>query len=99
MITEELVNELKLIAYAEAAKPVNRVAALSSLARNGIDRDKVRNTLYSIATDIDTPDAVKVRAIDLLDKLEVYTAPKEIKQEQLESLEKTLMEQYVRTAE
>jgi hypothetical protein len=97
MISPELENELKLIAYCDAAKPVNRVAALSSLARNGIDLKRVRETLYSIATDISTPDSVKIRAIDLIDKLDISTAPKELKAEDAKALEQSLLEKYVGT--
>ena len=97
MLAPELIDELRLIAYAQQAKPANRVAALASLARNGLDTDKVRKTLYSLATDIYTPDSVKVRAIDLLDKLEVQDAPQELAPETVAGLEQSLMEQYVRT--
>lgn len=97
MISQELVDELKAIAFMEMAKPVNRVAACSSLARNGLEIERVRTTLYSIATDINTPDSVKVRAIDLLDKLDISTAPDELPAEKAEALEKSLMEQYVGT--
>lgn len=97
MISQELIDELKAIAFMSIAKPVNRVAACSSLARNGLEIDRVRTTLYSIATDIATPDSVKVRAIDLLDKLDISTAPDELSSERAEELEKTLIEQYVGT--
>lgn len=94
MLSPELIDELRMIAFSELAKPVNRVAALSSLARNGVDTDKVRKTLYSLATDIATPDSVKVRAIDLLDKLDLSTAPQELSQATVAELEQTLLEQY-----
>lgn len=97
MISPELENELKLIAYCDVAKPANRVAALSSLARNGIDLKRVRETLYSIATDISTPDSVKIRAIDLIDKLDISTAPKELEAEDAKALEQSLLDKYVGT--
>lgn len=97
MLAPELIDELRLIAYFDMAKPVNRVGALASLARNGVDTRRVRDTLYSLATDSITPDSVKVRAIDLLDKLDISTAPKELTTEQAVDLEQSLLEQYVRT--
>lgn len=95
MISQELVDELKAIAFMELAKPINRVAACNSLVRNGLEIDRVRTTLFSIATDIATPDSVKVRAIDLLDKLDISTAPNELPPDKVEGLEQALMEQYV----
>lgn len=97
MLSNELLNELRMIAYAEQAKPAARVAACASLARNGQDTVKVRSALYSLATDINTPDSIKVRAIDLLDKLEASTAPTELSAEEAAAREKSLLEQYVGT--
>lgn len=94
MITQDLIDELRLIAYANQAKPTNRVMALASLLRNGIDVNRVRETLYNIATDVVTPDSVKVRAIDLLDKYEVPEQPQELSSEKAEELEHSLLEQY-----
>lgn len=95
MIADELADELRMIAFSGIAKPVNRVAALASLARNGLDTVKVRDTLYALATDINTPDSVKVRAIDLLDKLDITAAPKELAADEAANLEQSLLEQYV----
>lgn len=95
MIAPELADELRMIAFSDMAKPVNRVAALASLARNGLDTNKVRDTLYALATDISTPDSVKVRAIDLLDKLDITAAPKELAADEAANLEQSLLEQYV----
>lgn len=95
MIAPELADELRMIAFSDMAKPVNRVAALTSLARNGLDTNKVRDTLYALATDIHTPDSVKVRAIDLLDKLDITAAPKELAADEAANLEQSLLEQYV----
>ncbi len=97
MLAKELQEELRLIAYSDMSKPLARIGALSTLIRNGLDSARVRDTLYSIATDIDTPDSVKVRAIDLLDKLDISTAPKELEPDKVHELEKTLMEQYAGT--
>ena len=97
MISQELVDELKAIAFMNVAKPVNRVAACSSLARNGLEIERVRTTLYSIATDIATPDSVKVRAIELLDKLDITAPPDDLAPDKAESLEQKLLEQYVGT--
>lgn len=97
MIANELADELRLIAFCDKAKPANRVGALASLSRNGLDTVRVRDTLYSIATDITTPDSVKIRAIDLLDKLDISSAPKELSANEAADLEQNLMEQYVGT--
>lgn len=97
MLAPELIDELRLIAFCDMAKPVNRVAALNSLARNGVDTTKVRDTLYSLATDITTPDSVKVRAIDLLDKLDITSAPTELSPDEATSIEQSLLEKYVGT--
>lgn len=100
MLAPELIKELKLIAFAgnNKAKPSNRVAALSSLARCHVDLDRVKNELYSISTDASTPDSVRIRAIDLLDKLDIQTKPVELDEADKESLARDLMKQYVRTA-
>lgn len=95
MIADELADELRIIAYSDMAKPGNRVAALTSMARNGIDPKKVQSTLHSIATDVSTPDSVKVRAIDLLDKYDFSAAPQELAPEEAAKLEQSLLEQYV----
>lgn len=97
MIAPELADELRLIAYAPMAKPINRVNALNLLAKNSLDTIKVRDTLYSLATDTSTPDSVKVRAIDLLDKLDISTAPKDLAADEAADLEQSLLEQYVGT--
>lgn len=99
MLNEELLNELRLIAFSDIPKPRDRVAACASLARNGSDTARVRSTLYSISTDIHTPDSVKVRAIDLLDKLEASTAPKELTAMEAAAQEQSLLEQYVGTTQ
>lgn len=95
MLASELVDELRAIAFCAAAKPVNRVAACNSLYRDGTDIDRVRATLYELATDAPTPDAVKVRAIDLLAKIDLSKAPKELDDNEVADLEQSLMRQYV----
>lgn len=95
MLAPELIDELQSIAYCDVAKPKNRVSALNSLSKAGVDTTRVRATLYEIATDIHTPDDVKVRAIDLLNKLETTMAPRELSSEEIASAELSLMEQYV----
>lgn len=95
MLNDDLLNELRMIAFSDIPKPKDRVAACASLARNGADTARVRSTLYSIATDIITPDSVKVRAIDLLDKLEATTAPEELSADEAAAREQSLLEQYV----
>lgn len=95
MIAAELVDELRMIAYRPEAKPLNRLNALSALAKNGTDTVRVRDTLYALATDISTPDSIKVRAIDLLDKLDITAAPKELAADEAATLEQSLLEQYV----
>lgn len=95
MIANDLADELRLIAYCDAGKCQARVAACASLARNGLDTKRVRETLYSIATDKHTPDTLKVRAIDLIDKLDISTAPQELTAEEAAATEQSLLAQYV----
>lgn len=97
MLTEQLISELRDIAFSPEAKPANRVSACASLARNGIDMNEVNSTLYDIATDYATPDVTKIKAIDLLDKLKVDTKPKELSKSEAKNLELALTEQYVGT--
>lgn len=97
MLAPELVDELRTIAYCGAAKPKNRVSALNSLIKANEDTVRVRATLYEIATDIHTPDDVKVRAIDLLSKLDTAQAPKELSADEIATAEQSLMEMYVGT--
>lgn len=95
MLAPELVDELRAIAYCEMAKPKNRVSALNSLSKAGVDTPKVRKVLYELATDMNTPDDVKVRAIDLLAKLQTDETPKDLSATEVEALQQSLMEQYV----
>lgn len=95
MLAPELIDELRAIAYCEVAKPKNRVSALNSLSKAGVDTPKVRKVLYELATDMSTPDDVKVRAIDLLAKLQTDEAPKDLDTTEVEALQQSLMEQYV----
>ena len=99
MIAPELIEELRLIAFIPKSKPVNRVSALASLAKNGIDLDKVRTALFSIATATDTPDSVKVRAIDLLDKLDITAKPKDLSLDEQHTMTESLLKQYVGTTQ
>lgn len=95
MLAPELLDELRAIAYCEVAKPKNRVSALNSLSKAGVDTPKVRKVLYELATDMSTPDDVKVRAIDLLAKLQTDETPKDLDTTEVEALQQSLMEQYV----
>ena len=95
MLAPELIKELELIAYCPMAKPQARVGALSSLARNNIDLPRVRDTLFKIATDANTPDVIKVRAIDLQDKLAIDKAPKQLSEDEANALAQDLMDKYV----
>lgn len=95
MLAPELLDELRAIAYCEVAKPKNRLAALNSLSKAGVDTPKVRKVLYELATDMSTPDDVKVRAIDLLAKLQTDETPKDLDATEVEALQQSLMEQYV----
>ena len=95
MLAPELITELRTIAYCTAGKPENRVAACSSLYKQGCDVDKVRATLYGLATDINTPDKVKVRAIDLLDKIDMSQKPKEMTHAEAQAYEQSLLDEYV----
>lgn len=99
MIAPELIEELRLIAFIPKSKPVARISALTSLARNGIDLDKVRKALFSIATAINTPDSVKVRAIDLLDKLDITAKPKNLSKAEEISMTESLLKQYAGSPE
>ena len=95
MLAPELIDELRTIAYCDVAKPKNRVSALAELAKEGTDSSKVRAVLYELATDIQTPDDVKVRAISLLGKLQAKDPPKELSKAEEQALSQSLMEQYV----
>lgn len=97
MLAPELLEELRTIAYCEVAKPKNRVSALAELAKESVDSSKVRKTLYELATDINTPDDQKVRAISLLGKLQSKDPPKELNDDEAQALEQSLMEKYVGT--
>lgn len=97
MIADELLKELRDIAFCEDAKPANRVGACASLARNGVDLHRVQETLFEIATSLGIPDAVKIRAIDLMDKLDIQSAPRELTEQETRTAEKELLEAYVRT--
>lgn len=95
MLAPELIDELRVIAYCTAGKPTNRVSACSSLYKQGVDVDKVRSTLYELATDTFTPDKDKVRAIDLLDKIDMSQKPKEMSKAEAADYEQSLLAEYV----
>ena len=97
MLAPELIEELRFIAYCDAGKPKNRVSALAELAKESVDSSRVRKTLFELATDIHTPDDVKVRAISLLGKLQAKDPPKELNADEEQALQQSLMEQYVGT--
>ena len=97
MLAPELLEELRTIAYCEVAKPKNRVSALAELAKESVDSSKVRKTLYELATDINTPDDQKVRAISLLGKLQSKDPPRELSADEVQALQQSLTEQYVGT--
>ena len=97
MLAPELLDELRAIAYCGVAKPKNRVSALNSLVKANEDSTRVRATLYEIATDIHTPDDVKVRAIDILSKLDTAQPPKELSADEIATAQQELMEMYVGT--
>lgn len=94
MLSQDLIDQLQAIAYCEVAKPDARVAALASLARNSIDIEKVRATLTSIGTDAATPDRIKVRAIDLLDKFDTPEKHIEIAEKDIQATADALMRKY-----
>lgn len=95
MLAPELIEELRFIAYCDAGKPKNRVSALAELAKESVDSSRVRKTLFELATDIHTPDDVKVRAISLLGKLQAKDPPKELSAAEEQALSQSLLEQYV----
>lgn len=95
MLAPELIKELRTIAYCSVAKPETRCMACTSLYKQGVDIDKVRATLYGLATDSATPDKLKVRAIDLLDKIDMSQKPKEMTAGEAQAYEQLLLEQYV----
>lgn len=95
MLAPELIEELRFIAYCDVGKPKNRVSALTELAKESVDSSRVRKTLFELATDIHTPDDVKVRAISLLGKLQAKDPPKELSAAEEQALSQSLLEQYV----
>lgn len=95
MLAPELIEELRFIAYCDVGKPKNRVSALAELAKESVDSSRVRKTLFELATDIHTPDDVKVRAISLLGKLQAKDPPKELSAAEEQALSQSLLEQYV----
>lgn len=95
MLSDELIDQLREIAYCEVAKPDARVSALASLARNSIDIEEVRATLHSIGTSCATPDRIKVRAIDLLDKFDIPEKHIELKPNEVQAATESLMRKYV----
>lgn len=94
MISEEHIKVLEDIAFSESAKPVNRVDALSTLASTDYDIDKITTTLAEIGLDAKVSDAVKVKAIKLLDKLNNTSVEAEISAVDAERIKATLKEQY-----
>lgn len=94
MIGEEHMKVLEEIAFSELAKPVNRVEALSTLSSTNYDIDKITTTLAEIGLDAKVSDAVKVKAIKLLDKLNNTSVERELSAVDAERIKQTLKEQY-----
>jgi len=94
MLKPELINELQIIAFSTAATASNRVAACRSLYANGQCQDRVRTTLDMIAQSVKTPDSVRIKAIDLIDKITTDTGNADQQAVDAESVRDTLMEQY-----
>lgn len=69
MLSQRLVTELKSIAFNIDEKARNVVSACASLARNGIELTEIKSVLECIATNADIPADVRVKAIDLIDKI------------------------------
>lgn len=96
MLRAELIDELRIIAFCEKAAAGNRVAACETLYKQGHDASRVIQTLEEIATVSMTPDSVKVRALQVLHKIDMEmgkTPTMDSVDEQ--NLTDALMEQYV----
>jgi len=77
VLSEDLLNELRTVAYCKEAKPANRVAACNSLFRQRTDTERVADTLEEMALLDETPDKYRIAAIDLLARIRVDIGVKE----------------------
>lgn len=85
-------ESLRDIAFNAEVKPKDRVSASKLLLGLGLYTEEVLGLLHSFVEDLDFPDGMKVKSIELLDKYE--TKVEETKVEDTSNLEKELMESY-----
>lgn len=99
MSTTDYIDELRIIAYNESAKPIDRVSACSSLYglldSVSTEIDKIVTVLDSIVTTSTTPDAIKIKAINLLTKISNAKPTEQKEFEDIESVKAQLMEHYI----
>lgn len=95
MLQDNLLDELKMIAFCDAATASNRVSACLSLYKNGFETVRIVDVLDEIATASATPDSARIKAIDLVSKILNETGPAVSEHSvDVASITEILMEQY-----
>lgn len=94
MLSQQLLDELRLIAFCDKATAANRVSACRSLSNNSSDINRVIITLNDIALAVKTPDSVRIKAIDLLDKISNTGTDVDQQAVDVDSVKTSLLSQY-----
>lgn len=97
MLTSSDEDILREIAFTEGKKEGDRVAACKTLFGQGKYLEEIRATLESISTNEITADSIRIKAIDLLEKVreDLLQVQASVSASDEALIRKTLMSQYV----
>ena len=96
MLSQELQDLLRDIAFSPDAKPANRVLACGTLHKcSPVDDERIMQVLSDVATDSRTVDFIKVKALALLDRINDTCSTEELTAEEADSLRTRLTEEYL----
>lgn len=95
MLNERLVDIYRQIAYDDSKKPADRVKACKGLYKHSPEEKNSICDVLTMLCDIEeSPDAVKILALDLLDSINTLV-PEEKVEEDTETIQKRLLEKYL----
>lgn len=95
MLDLEHIKILEDIAFNPTAKPLDRIAACSSLLKENTNTKWALGTLNDIASSEKTKNADRVKAVNLINKFNAETNQASASQEELDLAKKNLEMQYL----
>jgi hypothetical protein len=95
MLDDDLIKQLKDIAYCDIAKPADRHQAFTTLYRNGYNPGEILEALEPLAIDLAIPDKYRVRIIQLIAQItkDIGNTKKQIAIDEI-NVKNALLEQY-----